>query len=326
MTAATLPLVRTRAWSPGLRLAVLGGLALAAILAFLLIDTAGNWDFALAFRGRKVAAMVLVGWATAVSTVVFQTVTNNRILTPSIMGFDAAYAFIQTALVFVLGVTAAGTLGPYGMFGINLALMVAFAAALFGWLFRRGRSLYLMVLVGIVLGTLLRGLSSLLTRVMDPTSFLVVQGNLFASFNAVHPELLGIAALIIAAASAWLWTRRRALDVLLLGRDAAIGLGINHRREVLGVLGVATVLVATSTALVGPITFLGLIVANLAYLMAGTHRHAIVLPFAALLGVVALVGGQAILEHVFGLSTVLSVIIEFVGGIAFIAIVLRGAK
>lgn len=311
-------------WTPAVRLAAVGALAATAIASFFIIGAAGNWEFALAFRSRKVAAMVLVGWATAVATVVFQTVTNNRILTPSIMGMDALYAFIQTQLVFTLGVTFTQQLGTYGLFGLNLVIMAGVSVALFGWLFGgTRRSLYLVVLVGIVLGTLLRSASALLTRMLDPTSFLVLQGNLFASFSAVRPELLGIATLLVAAASLWLWRRRYTLDVLGLGRDAALSLGTSYRRDVLGVLIAASVLVSVSTALVGPITFLGLIVANLAYLLCGTHRHTVTLPFAALLAVTLLVGGQAVLEHALGMATVLGVVIEFFGGIAFIAIVMR---
>ena len=51
----------------------------------------GQWDFVLPFRGGKLAVMLLVAYAVAVSSVLFQTVTHNRILTPAIMGFDALY-------------------------------------------------------------------------------------------------------------------------------------------------------------------------------------------------------------------------------------------
>jgi iron complex transport system permease protein len=84
------------------------------------------------------------------------------------------------------------------------------------------------------------------------------------------------------------------------------------------------VMVAVSTALVGPVTFFGLIVANLAYLVAGTHSHKFVLPMAVLLGILALVGGQTLLERVFSFNTTLSIIIECVGGLLFILLVLKG--
>jgi iron complex transport system permease protein len=86
-----------------------------------------------------------------------------------------------------------------------------------------------------------------------------------------------------------------------------------------------SVLVAVSTALVGPITFFGLLVASLAHSLVGTSRHRYVLPAAALLAIICLVGGQTLLERVFSFDTALSIIIEFVGGIVFIILVLRRA-
>ncbi|GAA4896591.1 iron chelate uptake ABC transporter family permease subunit [Tessaracoccus lubricantis] len=313
-----------RSLTPAARLWVALGVCLLAVVAFMTINASGSLDFVLPFRGRKVAAMVLVGWATGVATVAFQTVTNNRLLTPSILGLDALYAFIQTALIFLLGVSFVSTIGPYAMFGIIVALMLASAMMLTGLLFgRKGRSVYLVVLAGLVLGSILRSFSSLISRVLDPTSYLVLQGNLFASFNAVNPELIGVGAVIVAGASWWLWRQRNALDVLTLGREAAVSLGVPYQRTVRAVLLVATLLVCVSTALVGPITFLGLIVAAVAYQVAGTGKHAFTMPMAGLLGVGVIVAGQAILEQVFGLGTVLSVIIEFAGGIAFIWLVIR---
>lgn len=315
------------ALTPERRVLVALAACVAAAAAFALINAPADLAFLLEFRGRKIASMLLVGWATGVATVAFQTVTNNRLLTPSILGLDALYAFIQTMLVFTLGVTFTGQVGPHLMFAVNVALMLLATMGLTAMLFgKRVRSVYVVVLVGLVIGSILRAFSSLITRILDPTSYLVLQGNLFASFNAVNPELIGIAAVVVALVSGWLWHQRATLDVVSLGRDAAVNLGVDHARFVRRVLLAATLLVCVSTALVGPITFLGLIVAAIAYQLAGTGRHAVVMPLAGLLGGGVLVGGQAILEQVFDLGTVLSVIIEFAGGIAFIALILRKAR
>ena len=117
------------------------------------------------------------------------------------------------------------------------------------------------------------------------------------------------------------------LDVLTLGEPVAIGLGINHRRMVMVLFLVVSVMVAASTALVGPILFFGLIVANLAYSYAGSFRHRWTLPVAVLLGMVCLLGGQILLEQLFGFGGALSTIIEFAGGLFFLYLVLRkGAR
>ncbi len=290
----------------------------------MLVNLSGNLGFVFELRGRKVAAMVLVGWATGMATVAFQTVTNNRLLTPSIMGLDALYIFIQSVLVLVLGISLVGLVGAYPMFFLNVGLMLLAASVLTATLFgKRSRSVYVVVLAGLVLGAVLRSLSSLIARVLDTSAFMVLQDNLFASFTMVNPELIWLCAVIVTLASWYLFSMRATLDVLTLGKDSAVSLGIPYQSTVRRILLVATLLVCVSTALVGPITFLGLIVAAVAYQISGTGRHAITMPMAGLLGVAILVGGQAILEQLLGQATVLAVVIEFVGGIVFIWLVIR---
>ncbi len=316
-----------RGLGPRARLLIALGGCLAAVALYLTLNAKGDPGFILAFRGRKVAAMALVGWATGIATVAFQTATANRLLTPSILGLDALYAFIQSLLVLILGATFVAQVGVHAMFGLNVVLMVGASSVLTSVLFgRRARSVYVVVLAGLVLGAILRASSALIARILDPTAYLSLQSQLFASFSAVEPELVWVCAAIVAAATWYLWRQRHALDVLTLGRDAAVGLGVPYRRVVLGVMLVSVLLVCVSTALVGPVTFLGLIVAAIAYHVVGTGRHAYTAPMAGLLGVGVLVGGQAVLEHGFKMGTVLSVIIEFVGGIAFIWLVMRKAR
>jgi iron complex transport system permease protein len=259
-----------------------------------------------------------------VSTVLFQTVTNNRILTPSIIGFDSLFALIQTALVFFLGGFAFATLAPELRFLFDTIVMVAGSLLLFRWLFNAGsRSLHLLVLVGVVFGALFRSLSTLMQRLIAPNDFAVLQDSMFAGFNAIDPTLLLVATVVIALASLPLLSLTPALDVLAVGRETAISLGVDHVRTVSLVLAIVAILVSVSTALVGPVLFFGLLVANLAYLVTPTHRYAAILPAAVLIAVIALVGGQVVLEHALGYDTALAIIIEFVGGIVFLALLLR---
>lgn len=318
------PEVRTR--RIGLTFALLGLFTILAIAAFMTLGARGNWDFVLPFRGKKLVGLALVAVAIAVSTVVFQTITNNRILTPSIMGFDALYVLIQTVLVFFLGAGAVSALDPRVTFGMEAALMLVFAGLLYRWLFTATvHSLHLLLLVGIVFGVFFRSVSSFLQRIIDPSEFLILQDRLFASFNSVDQDLLAISCVVVGAISLVLWRMLPVLDVLALGRDHAIALGVPHQRMVAVSLILVTILIAVSTALVGPVSFFGLLVANLAYLLMPSARHVVVLPAAALLAVIFLVGGQVILERVFAFDTALAVVIEFIGGIVFIALVIRGA-
>ncbi len=217
--------------------------------------------------------------------------------------------------------------GVSGKFLCEALLLVMFSAVIYRWLFLGRRdNLHLVLLVGIICGTLFRSSSSLMQRLLTPTEFAVLQGRMFATFIRAVPELIALTALIVVMVAIVIWRRRFELDVLALGRNSAVNLGINFNRSVTLILLLVSVLVAVSTALVGPLTFLGFMVANLAnlaYLVAGSSQHRILLPTAFLLGVISLVGGQLILEHLLKMAGALSVVIEFIGGTLFILLLLK---
>lgn len=314
---------------PGVRLGALA-VVVAAVCAFYLV-----WDIppsvlllGLQIRGLSILSMIVVAAAVGISTVVFHTITQNRILTPSIMGFDSFFGLIVTLSVFAFGSVGFIRADSYLMWAIQVLVMVGFSVFLFTWMFAgKRRSIHLMLLVGIVLGTFFRSFTEWMQRMLDPIDFQVVTDAMFASLTKPNPTLLLFTAILVAAGVAILLPMLRTLDVLTLGEPAAVGLGVNHRRTVMILFLVVSVMIAASTALVGPIMFFGLIVANLAYSYAGSFRHQWTLPTAVLLGVLCLVGGQLVLEQVLGFGGTLSTIIEFVGGLFFLFLVLRkGAR
>lgn len=301
-------------------------LTVGSVVAYLTVGVEGSWSYALDLRTRQVGALVVVGAAVGASSVVFQTVAGSRILTPGVMGFDSVYVLVQTVLVFFMGSNAL-LLGVGPRFALNTVVLTAFGLLLFRWLFRaRSRNLFVLVLVGIVLGTLFGSLSTLASRVLTPDDYLTLQSLTFASFTTVDPQLLLVTAVAATVGMACLWPLLRAVDVIDLGRDNAVALGIDYHRTVTRTLVVVTVLVATSAALVGPMLFLGLIVANLARQVIRTHRHAVLVPAAALIGVTCCVLGQFLVTHVFALHTTLSVVINLVGGVYFLLLLMRTAR
>lgn len=303
---------------------VIAVLASAAIVLFVTWDVQGSWSYVVDLRTRQVGALLVVGVAVGASSLVFQTVAGNRVLTPGVMGFDALYVLIQTVIVASFGASALQLMGVVERFALNTVLLTAFGLLLFRWLFRSSsRNLFVLVLVGIVLGTLFASASTLASRVMSPDDFLTLQTVLFASFTTVDPALLVVTAVCTAGGIALLTPELRRLDVIALGRDTAISLGVPYHRTVTRVLVAVTVLVATSTALVGPMLFLGLLVANLARQVMPTHRHCVLMPASALIGVIATVAGQFLVVHVFDLRTTISVVINLVGGVYFIALLLK---
>lgn len=324
MTVAIVARTRSAIRSPTVRLAALAALALAVGVLYLFTDLPGKWEYALGLRWRTVAGMVIAAAAVGVATVLFQTVTANRILTPGIMGFDAIFLAIQTLTAFAIGPALLVSAPPLASWIVELVLMDGSIVLLYWWLFLRRRlDLHVIVLAGLVLGVLFRSITGFLQRLLDPDTFAIVQNLTFASFTSVDRELLVPTAVLVAVAIGSLWPIRRALDVLSLGEPSAISLGVEHRRVVMHAIIAIAAMVAASTALVGPVTFFGLIVANLAYGAVG-HRHLRSIPAAIAIGAIALVGGQLILDRLLGFGTELPVVIEFAGGLFFIVLVLTG--
>ncbi|MBD9400296.1 iron chelate uptake ABC transporter family permease subunit [Comamonas sp. CMM02] len=317
-----------RGWERrSVRLATLAVMALMAALAFMTLGVEADWAFVLQHRGTKVVTMVIVACALGMSTVVFQTVTHNTILTPAVMGLDALYLFLQAVLVLVLGSVGVVGMGVLPKFAMEIALMVTLSVALMRWLFTgHTSSLHLMLLVGMVMGILFRSMTSFAMRMIDPNEFATLQDRMFANFNTIHTQLLWPSLALLVLGALYFWRQRHVLDVLALGRDAAVNLGINYQPQVLRLLVVMCTMVAISTALVGPVTFFGLLVANMAYQWMGTRRHQWVLPAVVLWGCVLLLAGQVVLERVLGFNSALSVVVEFVGGLVFIYLLMRKGK
>lgn len=319
-------LSRPRDARPAIRLAMLGLLAAALLAVYLFVDLPSGRAAGYLFTRRltALATFAVVATAVGVATVLFHTVTANRILTPSVMGLDSLYLALQTASVFFLGAVGSSAVPPAARFFVTLVAMVGFSSLLFRWLLvGLGRGIHLMVLVGVLLGGMLRGVSAFMQRLLDPEAFAVLSDRFFADFTGADPRLLAASALVVGLCCAWVWRHQRMLDVMALGPSLAVGLGVDHRRQSLRALLAAAVLVGVATALVGPTMFFGLLVAHLAYRLAGSHRHAFTLPCAALLGTVCLAGGQLLFERLLGFQGSLSMVVEFIGGVVFIALVLR---
>ena len=312
---------------PAWRVLALGGAALLCVLGYMTLNVHTEWDFILEYRGSRLLALLLTACAIGVSTVLFQTLTQSRLLTPALMGFDALYVLVNTAMLLTLGASVWGEGAPELRFALQVLLMVALALLLFRALFSGSvRSLHLMILLGMLAGMLFRELSELAARMVDPSEFGISTGVPQASFSRINTHLLGAAATALGVAGALLLRWWRYLDVLSLGRDLAINLGVDHGRVVLGIMVVVAIMVAVATVLVGPTLFFGLLIANLAYWITGSQRHSLTLPASVLAGVICLVGGQVLLDHVLSSTLPLALVIELAGGVLFLALLLRGVR
>ncbi|MGG4267604.1 iron chelate uptake ABC transporter family permease subunit [Peribacillus simplex] len=308
------------------KIIILAVLAAALTIGYIFWNLGPNWDYALPRRVIKIIAIIVVGCAIAFSTVIFQTVTNNKILTPSILGLDSMYMLIQTGVIFLFGSTHIMIMNKNLNFLVTLTVMLIFSSLLFKFMFKKNRNIYFLLLIGIIFGTLFGSMSSFMQVLIDPNEFQMIQNKMFASFNNVNTDLLTLAIILMMAAMIYFMRFLKYLDVMSLGRDQAINLGVDYDFVTKRVLIVVTILISISTALIGPITFLGLLVANVAYQFIKSYQHKHIIPGAMLISVIALVGGQFIVERIFTFTTTLSVIINFVGGVYFIYLLLKENK
>lgn len=320
--------IRQKKISPNrilLLLAVMSFILMAAYLFWGL--TAKNVAFFLPKRLIKIGTVVLVSYCVGYSSVVFQTVTNNRILTPSVLGLDSLYMFIQTFVVFFFGSGSLNMMTGYTEFFISVGAMVGTSILIFLFMFKGdGRNIYFIVLAGMILGNLFGGMSTFMQVLLDPNEFTILQGSMFASFNNINKDLLGLCAVIVAIIIAITIKDMRQLDVVSLGPDHAINLGVSYKKLVCKTMILIAVVVSISTVLVGPITFLGILVVSLSRELLKTYRHIKLIAGAGLLGCIGLIFGMIIVDRIFQYATTVSVIINFVGGVYFIFLMLKESK
>ncbi|MCC0762056.1 iron chelate uptake ABC transporter family permease subunit [Clostridioides sp. ES-S-0006-03] len=286
-----------------------------------------NLDYALSQRIPKILAMILGGGCIAFTTVVFQTITNNQILTPSVLGLDSLYVMIQTIIVFIFGATSNLITNENYNFIINVTIMIVASMLLYRALFeRKENNIFFLILLGMVFGTLFKSATTFIQVMIDPNEFLALQTSIMASLNNINTNVLLIAFIIVIATIPFIYDDIKYLDVLSLGREQAINLGVDFDKVVKKMIILIAILVSVSTALIGPMTFLGLLLANIAREVFKTYKHTYLILGSILLGMITLIIGQFFIQHIFKFDTTLSVVINFIGGIYFIQLLLKGAN
>jgi len=287
----------------------------------------GSTNYALSKRIPKLIAIVITGGCIGFSTIIFQTITDNRILTPSVMGIDSLYVAVQTVIYFVLGSASIFASNPKINFLICVVFMVIGSLGLYKLIFKRENSnIMFVLLVGMICGTFFKSLSSFMQMVIDPNEYLILQSKLFASFNNVNVDILLLSVVIILLIIPFVIDDIKFFDVMSLGKDQSINLGVDYDKIMRKSLVIISILIAVSTALVGPVTFLGLLVANVTREMMKTYKHSYLIVVSMLVSIFALVFGQLMIERVLHLTTPVSVIIDMIGGIYFMYLLYKESR
>lgn len=308
------------------RILVLLMLSLVAALFYLFYDVDVRFfGFAMKLRGGKLVAMMITAYCIGSASMVFQSVINNTIVTPCLLGMNSLYTLIHTAVVFCLGSASILVSNIYVSFIVDLALMGVMATFIYSYLFRKTNySVLYVLLIGTILSTFFSSIQSTMTRIMDPNEYDTLLVSLVASFTNINTEIIVIAIILMIVVAVVFWKDLKMLDVITLGKQQAINLGVDYDRTIRRLLLAVTLYIAIATAMVGPISFLGLIIANLARQVFKTYRHTYLIAGSALIGIMILVSGQLISEKIFHYSVPVSVFITVGGGIYFLYLLLKG--
>ena len=314
-----------------IKLIVIALIAIIIVAAFLFIGVKFHnhklLRYAMKLRIPKVIAMIITAFAIGAATIIFQSVINNTIVTPCLLGMNALYTFIHTSVVFVLGSGSILFTNDNLSFLVDLVLMGIIATVLYSWLFKMtGHNVLYVLLVGTVLTSFFSSIQSTLTRVMDPNEYDTLLTSLVAGFSNINSGIIIFSVIILALIVVIFRKELALLDVITLGKEQAINLGVDYDRCIRRLLLAVTLCIAVATAMVGPISFLGLIIANISRQLLKTYRHTQLIAGAALMGVIALIGGQFIVERVFVYSIPISVFITVAGGIYFLYLILKGSR
>ena len=309
------------------KLLLMGALVVLCAAAYMLVDVnfakAKLFAYSMRIRSPKLIAMLITAFAIGGASIVFQSIINNTIVTPCLLGMNSLYTLIHTAVVFCVGSGSVLAANANAAFAIDLVLMGITATLIYSYLFKKTKHNVLYVLlVGTVLTSFFSSVQSTMTRVMDPNEYDTLLTTLVASFSNVNAEIIIFALAVLAAVIFFLRRELALLDVLTLGKEQAINLGVDYDRCIRRLLLGVTLAIAVATAMVGPISFLGLIIANLARQLLRTYRHTQLILGSALFGMIVLVGGQIIVEHVFTYAVPISVFITVGGGLYFLYLLL----
>ena len=309
------------------KLALLVFLVVVAAAAYLFTDVSfANerlFRYAMKIRIPKLIAMLVTAAAIGGASIVFQSVINNTIVTPCLLGMNSLYTLIHTAVVFVAGSGSFLVVNGNISFAVDLVLMGVAATVIYSYLFRKtNHNILYVLLIGTVLTSFFGSIQSTLVRVMDPIEYDSLLASLVASFSNINSEIIVFAVLLLTVLIFALRRELALLDVLTLGRDQAVNLGVDYDRAIRRLLLGVALCIAIATAMVGPISFLGLIIANLSRQLLKTYRHSQLIAGSALFGMIVLAGGQMIVEQVFVYAVPVSVFITVGGGIYFLYLLL----
>lgn len=286
-----------------------------------------NFEYLFYKRIPILLAILIISISIGFSTLIFQTITSNRILTPSILGLDSLYVLIQSSILVFLGSNSIWIQNTKLNFLVCIFFMIIFSSIVFYFLFhKKENNLFLILLMGLIFSSLFQSLHGFFQRLLDPNAYLLVQDKSFASFNNLNVELTYLCIFVLFVILLYSLKYLKILDVLSLGKEISINLGINYIKKLKIIFLLVVVMTSIATALVGTITFLGLLVVNISYSFSKTFKHKILLQTCSLIAMIVLLTSQILAQIILNMQIPITAIINFIGGIYFIFLMLQEAQ
>jgi iron complex transport system permease protein len=229
----------------------------------------------LSLRLPRVLAAAGAGGALAVAGVGFQGLTRNPLAEPSVLGVSSGAAFgVVVAQICGLGVSTLAALGvtAFAFAGAVLAAGAVWLIAAGG----RGLSIQTLLLAGVIVGVFFSAAITVVISVVDVNRLGGVIHWLLGNLAPIPPASLAVFA-GLAAAGFWLVVAEaRALNLLALGEEAALQLGVRAERLKARIFAGAALLTASVVAFAGPIGFVGLIVPHALRMVLGPDHRLLV--------------------------------------------------
>lgn len=259
-------------------------------------------------RGPRIAGALLVGAALAAAGAAYQNLFRNPLVSPDILGVSAGAAvgavlgiFLSLGVALVQGMAFAG-----GLAAVGLVYVTARAV--------RGHDpLLVLVLVGVVLGSLLGACVALMKYLADPYNQLpAITFWLLGSLAAVDADQLFLLLPLLLAGLLPLWLLRWRINVLALDDEEARALGVAAGRIRFVVIVAATLMTSAAVAIAGVVGWIGLVIPHFARLLTGPDFSRL-LPVSVLLGAGFLLGVDTLARLVAEIEIPLGVLTAFIG-------------
>lgn len=221
-----------------------------------------TYPVAMRILGRSAASLLGMGISAALIAVVslaFQTITENRVLTPSMLGFDSVFLATQSLLVYfasTVGFMARVFTNPYSNFFVTTGIMLLISMAMYGIMLRKDKNhIVFLLLFGLILSSIVQSFTNYIEVLLDPQQFQQLKAVTTVSVTNMNESIIVLAAPAMILLTVLFVKRSREFDVMLLGENNAKSLGIPYTKRVNSTLLLIAFGMAVTTALIGPLTF-----------------------------------------------------------------------